>query len=177
MKTQNNIHMVRSAILGLLVIGVFFGSLAVVHAQSDESMESQALDTVFNGVGQSITDQLPNSVSGPIGSLVSYLEDFRIREYENALVKRATLEAQFNESQLLEDNQGITVDDIEQDGAVSLYSDAFSRVSFAVVWYKVQYTGWSIVVAFFQYWLLFYLVSILVAIGLVGKLYSVIIRR
>lgn len=152
---------------------MFFGS---VFAMSENSLESDAVDTVFDGVSQSIIEQFPAGVSGPIAGIVSFLETFRIQQYENALVKQSTLEVEYLESIESVSTSDAMVTEEESIGSVS-YADSISGVSFDAILYKIQHTGWSIIIILFKYWILFYLISILVLIALVGKLYGLLVRK
>jgi|GEM_PF-2648433 len=144
-----------------------------VFAVSENSLESDAVDTVFQSTSQSIIGQFPEGISGPITSIVSFLEAFRIQQYENALVKQATLEVEYIESIAILPVSDNTTIEIES----TSYSDSISGISFDVVLYKMQYTGWSVIIALFKYWMLFYLFSIIVAVGLIGKLYGFFVRK
>ncbi|MCF7831827.1 MAG: hypothetical protein K9M36_03010 [Candidatus Pacebacteria bacterium] len=162
--------------LSSLVI-IFFAIMIVpVFAISENSLEPDAVDTVFQGASQSIIDQFPAGIAGPITSIVSFLETFRIQQYENALVKQSTLEVEYLES----NESPSTSDDMttEEESVESVsYADSVSEASFDVIFYKVKYTGWSLIIMMFKYWMLFYLISILVAVALVGKLYGILVRK
>lgn len=157
---------------------MFFAIMVVpVFAVSENSLESDAVDTVFQGASQSIIDQFPAGIAGPITNIVSFLETFRIQQYENALVKQSTLEAEYLESTESSSTSSDTMVTEEESIESVSYGDSISGMSFDVIFYKMKYTGWSLVIMMFKYWILFYLISILVAVALVGKLYGILVRK
>jgi hypothetical protein len=168
---MNALSMKKSSASIIIVMVIVFLSATPVFAVEENNMESQAVDDVFQGASQSIIEQFPAGIAGPLTSIVSFLETFRIAQYENALVKKATLEFEY-----LESVEPVSSETETEEGSVS-YADSISGVSFDVIVYKMQHTGWVIIVALFKYWMLFYLVGILLSVALVGKLYGLLVRK